>query len=185
MLAHLYLDIDGVLIADRREGPEDLTTFRLGSHRQPAAPVWSGGYVSVPPHTWAQVAPAMVETLNALIRRYGLQGHWVSSWSAEAPALGESVGLRGSGEWPVLEVAARTWGSRWSKLRVVRDHIAQARPAAAVWIDDQLRVQHEAKSWALHAGVQAIAPDAVQGVSPKDLQVVEHYLARRLGSPGG
>ncbi|WP_307005856.1 hypothetical protein [Sinomonas atrocyanea] len=164
------MDVDGVLIAE-------------AARRDDEEPPWPGGFVTAYPYTDAQVAPAMVQALNALIAKEHIVGYWVTSWGYEAPTFGESIGLRGSLEWPVLEAGTPTWGT-WNKAAVVREHVRETGPDAAVWIDDQLRQQHRAKAWALHAGVQPITPSPVYGITPRELQVVERYIEGRLARPG-
>ncbi|MGY3567932.1 HAD domain-containing protein [Sinomonas sp. RB5] len=172
---NLYLNVDGVLIAGR-----------VGRRPEGVESLWPGGYVVAHPYVWTQVSPAMIEALNVLIARHSIAGCWTTSWERKAPAFGEQTGLTGSGEWPVLEVNEPVW-TEWSKAAAVRNHIAATGPDAAVWIDDHLGVQPEAREWAEASGILTIAPDPVHGIEPRHLEAIEQYVAglRRLTQPKG
>lgn len=164
MRIHLYLDIDGVLNAyERRALP--------GYHSQ-----WLGGYTANIDYT--HTAPAMVERINGLVAKYGIRGHWLTTWMDEAPAFGEHIGLEGCKAWPVLN--AVHWPDpkvRWEKFASIKAHVEATKPDMAFWFDDDLATEPDAMRWAYSIpGMAAFAPEGVHGITPGMLNAMERTI---------
>lgn len=160
---HLYLDIDGVLNPIALEG-------------ETLADVW-GGLTAYTAAYGEQVAPALVARLNRLVAEHSITGHWLTTWMQEAPEFGQLVGLAGSESWPVLE-AKSSLGWAWPKFSSVRAHVEATAPDLAIWFDDHLAEEPEARQWAdEHPNVLAFSPKKTHGVTPEMIDEIEDAVA--------
>lgn len=160
----LYLDIDGVLNAFVRHALPNYQSL------------WEGGYhQTYPDKKSIHTAPAMVAALNDLIAEHSIACHWLTTWEEDAPAFGEDIGLTGSGAWPVL-AACSGRGSDWPKFTSIRDHVEATRPDVAIWFDDDLATEPDARAWAAQNRVLAIAPGNLHGIEPAHLEAAREHI---------
>lgn len=162
----IYFDIDGVLNLygpDPREaspGDEDLwDSYRIQS-------------------MMVTYSPEMVTRLNEILARPEVTPYWLTTWEAEAGWFGQIVGLDGAQHWQWLPAMGVTPSGQWQKLASIRRHLRQTRPRAAVWFDDDLAVQIDARRWADRVGsIHAYAPEPRIGLRPSELDRVEKLIA--------
>lgn len=171
---NIYLDIDGVL---NRYGP----VRRGGSGADPADPgedEWSaytsaGGVLVWPPE--------MVARINRMVAADGVTPYWLTTWESEASVFGEQVGLEGSGDWTWLPAIGTSGDGRWQKYASIHDHVDQTDPLFAVWLDDDLAHEPEARRWARRTGrVLALSPEPMEGLRPSQLTRIEELVAEAL-----
>jgi len=106
-------------------------------------------------------AGELVESLNTLSIRPGLRCVWLTSWEEMAP---DYLCLGG--------------GESWWKLRALQRDIEASAPDRAVWIDDQLDYEAEARAWASIIGTRLllISPHPRRGLSRAELDAVRAFL---------
>jgi hypothetical protein len=163
MNVSLYLDVDGVICPFGATGTTD-----WGSRWQISA----AGLLEV------AYAGELVESLNTLSIRPGLRCVWLTSWEEMAPDyLCPAIGLAGQ-EWPVLTSDGLGGGESWWKLRALQRDIEASAPDRAVWIDDQLDYEAEARAWASIIGTRLllISPHPRRGLSRAELDAVRAFL---------
>lgn len=159
----LYLDVDGVICPFGATGATD-----WGSRWQ----ISDAGLLDV------TYAGELVESLNTLSRTPGLRCVWLTSWEEMAPEyLCPAIGLAGQ-EWPVLASDGLGSGESWWKLQALQRDIEASAPDRAVWIDDQLGYEVEARAWASILGTRLllISPHPRRGLSRDELDAVRAFL---------
>lgn len=167
---NIYFDIDGVL---NRYGP--LRSFPGQDPADPSADRWpaytaSGGLMSWPPE--------MITRINRMIAPDDVTPYWLTTWESEAGWFGSQVGLEGSADWTWLPAVGVDASGRWQKYASIRTHLAQTDPVFAVWLDDDLAHNRDARRWARRTGrVLALAPDGIEGLLPSQLARVERLVA--------
>lgn len=165
MTVHLYFDIDGVL------NPY---------HHRPGAvaDAWDD-YRD--PHFLVTTSPKMIARLNHIIATYDVRCFWLTSWEEQAPWYGQQVGLDGSDQWEWLPaLSARASEGEWQKFDSIRQHIADTRPALALWMEDDLLADPAPAKWAEETpGVEAFVPDPSVGLSPLTLDRIEDLIRQK------
>ncbi|AXE38324.1 HAD domain-containing protein [Acidipropionibacterium virtanenii] len=171
---NIYLDIDGVL---NRYGP--VRRGRTGADPvDPDEDEWSaytsaGGVLMWPPEMMARI--------NRLLAAPEVTPYWLTTWESEAAVFGEQVGLEGSADWTWLPSRGLSADGRWQKFASIRDHVDQTDPIFAVWLDDDLAHESEARRWARRSGrVLAFAPEPMVGLRPSELARIEELVAEAL-----
>lgn len=159
----LYLDVDGVICPFGATGNTD----------------WGSGWKSSDAGLLeVRYARELVESLNQLARTPGLRCVWLTSWEGMAPEyLCPAIGLAGQ-EWPVLVGDGLGAGDTWWKLQAIQKDIEASAPDRAVWIDDQLEYEQDARAWAsfLGARILLISPHPRRGLSRAELESVRAFL---------
>lgn len=159
----MYLDVDGVVCPFGATGSTPWgTEWNLAN----------AGMLEV------AYSAELVSGLNGLARLPGLRCVWLTSWEDMAPQyLCPAIGLAG-GRWPWLGAGGVGAGEGWWKLAALQEDVAATTPNGIVWIDDQLRYEHDAQAWAaiLGARILAISPDPRRGISPAELGAVSAFL---------
>lgn len=162
MSTHLYLDIDGVLNA------------YAALHSDPRYRAWPDYRHTEPKSPYGEIySPLMVGDLNALITQHDLECVWLTTWENTAGAWGEKIGLHGSENWPFLDTG--DVAGKWGKFHSVREHLAFTGAKRAIWIDDDLKDEHEASAWAAETGVLALAPYGAHGITPAMIRQIHDY----------
>jgi hypothetical protein len=92
-----------------------------------------------------------------------------------------AIGLAGH-RWPWLAARGSGEGDGWWKLEALQEDVSAAGPSRIVWIDDQLRYEHDAQAWAgiLGARILAISPHPRRGISPAELAAVNAFVTDRV-----
>ena len=163
MNVSLYLDVDGVICPFGATGTTD-----WGSRWQ----ISDAGLLEV------AYDGELVDSLNTLSIRPGLRCVWLTSWEEMAPDyLCPAIGLAGQ-DWPVLASDGLGGGESWWKLRALQRDIEASAPDRAVWIDDQLDYEAEARAWASIIGTRLllISPHPRRGLSRAELDAVRAFL---------
>ena len=161
----LFLDIDGVLNA------------YAALFSDPRYRAWPDYEETKPNGLGEVVSPLMIGALNELIAVHHLECFWLTTWENTAPAWGESIGLTVSGSWTWL--TTRDVGGSWGKFHTIREALSLKNAKRAIWIDDDLKDEHEATRWAAEAGVLALAPYGAHGITPAMILQMRDYLGRR------
>lgn len=156
---HLYLDIDGVLNAYAALVSEP--RYRAWPDYRHTNPV---GEV---------VSPLMVGDLNALIAIHKLEVFWLTTWENTAPAWGQKIGLLGAENWPWLDTGDIE--GKWGKFHSIKEHLAFTGAKHAIWIDDDLKDEHDAAAWAADSGILALAPYGAHGITPAMIKQINTY----------
>ena len=88
-----------------------------------------------------------------------------------------AIGLAGQ-DWPVLASDGLGSGEGWWKLQALQRDIEASAPDRAVWIDDQLDYEAEARAWASIVGTRLllISPHPRRGLSRAELDAVRAFL---------
>jgi hypothetical protein len=154
----IYLDVDGAISAlSSTHGFGDGRTFRLDGFRL----------------TLSQRLGIRLRSLDAEIR-------WLTTWAEQANEVGARMGL------PTLPLAApppagATSSGPW-KLDIVRKQVEEER-RPFVWIDDDA-IGRQAEAWASSCGVPSLLlrPKPHRGLTPADLDAIEHFIAEPNGS---
>ncbi|MCI1747602.1 MAG: HAD domain-containing protein [Acidipropionibacterium sp.] len=122
-------------------------------------------------------SPDMVARLNEILARPGVTPYWLTTWEAEAGWFGQIVGLDDAQHWRWLPAMGLTPSGQWQKFASIRRHLGQTHPRMAVWFDDDLAIQVEARRWAERAGsVHAHAPEPRIGLRPSEVDRLEKLI---------
>lgn len=159
----LYLDVDGVLCPFGAAGKTDWGT------------AWSSAGAGL---LEVSYAVEVVKALNELAGRPDVRFVWLTSWEGlAAEVLCPAIGLAGQ-EWPILAGDGRGGGAGWWKLQAIQEDLETTAPDRAVWIDDQLDFEQEARDWAgfLRARLLLISPNPRRGLSRAELAAVRAFL---------
>lgn len=167
MARTLYIDVDGVICPF---GPEGTTAWGSAWERADA------GLLPV------AFAAELVAELNSLAAMESIRCVWLTSWEELAPQyLCPAINLQG-GAWPYLSADGAGSGTGWWKLRAIQDDIEATAPESAVWIDDQLAFEADARAWARLLGrrMLLVSPHPRQGMAPAELAKVRRFLTLPL-----
>ena len=160
----LYLDVDGVICPFGATGSTDWgSAWRCSD----------AGLLEV------SYAAELVSALNELAGRPDLRFVWLTSWEDMAPEfLCPAIGLAGR-DWPVLASDGLGGGASWWKLLAIQRDLETLPPERAVWIDDQLDFEREARAWARYLGgrLLLISPHPRRGLSRAEVEAVGAFLS--------
>lgn len=164
---NIYFDIDGVLNLygrdPRPDSPDDQDLW--GSYRSQSMMV--------------TYSPDMVERLNTVLEDPEVTPYWLTTWESQAGWFGAHVGLRDAREWTWLPAVGMSSAGQWQKFASIRRHVRTTRPSMAIWFDDDLAIQDDARAWADRTGfVHAQSPEPRIGLRPSDVD----RLADLVGS---
>lgn len=155
----IYLDVDGVINAIRNGTPSQKRTGFKDFRR-----VVVNGYQ-------IQYAQELIDWLNKLAERDDLEIKWLTTWQDNAPhGLCPAIGLNGQ-NWEVLGGDLTDWGGvHWWKYKAIREDREKHQPRLAIWIDDDLKLETRAHSWAIEtANFLAYSPDPLDGLTLENL----------------
>ncbi len=186
----VLLDVDGVLNA---LGPAD-----------DGWPDWQRGSATAMGRSWPiRWSPSVVTAVLAW--RASADVRWLTTWGSDAnQGLHALLGLpplpvAGTPDGPgepdprapadedgptsladVTPAAPDALTGRWWKFDVVRELLRREPGRRLVWLDDDLAVDEEVRSWTrAHSDCLLIAPDPRQGLLPAHLAAVERFVLDR------
>jgi len=166
MSTTIYLDVDGVINAIRKNAP---TQTGFTDYRRTNV----NGYQ-------IQYAQELVDHLNTISERDDVTIVWLTTWEHDAArTLSPAIGLNGH-NWEVLTGDQHAWGGRnWWKLGAIRDHVEEKQPDLAIWIDDDIKLERDAINWAETTGSTiAISPNPLDGINNETIEAIIELLNR-------
>ncbi|WP_257477602.1 HAD domain-containing protein [Acidipropionibacterium jensenii] len=168
---NVYFDIDGVL---NLYGPDPL------SQTPDDQDLWSSYRSQSMMLTYS---PEMIARINEILAIPGVTPFWLTTWEREAAWFGSQVGLTGAEEWQWLPAVGMTPSGQWQKFASIRSHLKVARPQLAIWFDDDLAIQSDARAWTDRLGaVHAHAPDPRIGLRPSEVDRMEELIRSQTSS---
>jgi len=160
--ALLALDVDG-------------TISRIYRDEEPAPHQNDEGWRS-----WMTVDDDMVDALDDLAQRPGVQVAWLTTWPRDQVGWLIREPLRGKLIGPY--VPWQNWPKRGWRTASLTSYIRQTSPNAVVWVDDQAPEEAEQRLTAMtEVPSLVVRPNKFVGVTLADIGGIDQFLAEQLG----
>ncbi|WP_262002250.1 HAD domain-containing protein [Microbacterium sp. Mcb102] len=159
--ALLVLDVDGTISRIHREEERALHQNDEG---------W---------RSWMTVDDELVDALDDLARRPGVQVAWLTTWPRDQVGWLIREPLRGKLTGPY--VPWQNWPKRGWRTASLISHIRQTSPNAVVWADDRAPEDAEQRLTAMtEVPSLVVRPDKFVGVTLADVGRIDQFLDEQL-----
>lgn len=167
----IFLDVDGVINALSTGAPRQNTGWETWKR------IKVNGF-------WIRYSPDLLRELESLAALPDVEVVWLTSWCNAAPTkLSRAIGFDAS-TWRVIgkdlyDIDPYGRGFDWWKFVALTKELVSDPDARFVWLDDDLRYERDATTWASGCGKLGlwISPNPLHGLTVKHVEAVREFVS--------